>query len=123
MVALKPELVAGDRIAMAMTNPKHLSATKAGGVGTALADLGNKIGAEGAVKAGSFEDAMLQAMDSMNNDQLESSTLLQTMVTDPDAVDAHDVTIAMAKANMSLNIAKTVLNRLVTGWKEVINTR
>ena len=36
------------------------------------------------------------------------------MLVDPDSVDAHDVTIAMAKANLSLNITRTVLDRVVT---------
>jgi flagellar hook-basal body complex protein FliE len=29
----------------------------------------------------------------------------------------------MAEANLSLNIARTVMDRVVRGWKEVINTR
>jgi flagellar hook-basal body complex protein FliE len=48
---------------------------------------------------------------------------MEAMLVDPDSVDAHDVTIAMAKANMSLNITRTVLDRVVRGWKDIINTR
>jgi len=66
---------------------------------------------------------MLQALDSVNADQNESTDLMQTMITDPQSVDPHDVTIAMAKANLSLNIARTVLSRVVQDWKEIINTR
>ena len=43
-------------------------------------------------------------------------------MTNPDAVDPHDVTIAMAKANMSLNITRTVLDRVVRAWRDLINT-
>ena len=35
----------------------------------------------------------------------------------------HCATIAQAKAGMSLNIARTVLSRVVQGWKDIINTR
>jgi len=48
---------------------------------------------------------------------------MEAMLIDPDSVDAHDVTIAMAKANMSLNITRTVLDRVVRAWKDIINTR
>jgi flagellar hook-basal body complex protein FliE len=121
----KPELVSGDRIAMAVTNPRHL-VPKAGAYaasGEAVSALGGKVGADAALRTGSFEDAMLKALDGVNADQNNSSALMQAMVTDPDSVDAHDVTIGMAKANLSLNITRVVLDRIVRGWKEVINTR
>jgi flagellar hook-basal body complex protein FliE len=38
-------------------------------------------------------------------------------------MDPQDITIAQAKAGMSLNIARNILNRVVQGWKDVINTR
>ncbi len=125
MNILKPELVSGDRVAMALTNPRHLmpSSARALSSGESLSALGNKVGAEAVLGTGSFEDAMLAALDAVNADQNESSGLMEAMVVDPDSVDAHDVTIAMAKANLSLNITRTVLDRIVRGWKEVINTR
>ncbi|MCX7948612.1 MAG: flagellar hook-basal body complex protein FliE [Treponemataceae bacterium] len=125
MTIYKPELVTGDKIPMVVTHPKHL-VPKTGEFrtsGTALAQLGEKVGAEGVLRSGSFEDAMLKALDSVNQDQITSNQLMVDMVTDPDSVDPHDVTIAMAKANLSLNIARTVLDRVVKGWKELINTR
>lgn len=71
----------------------------------------------------SFENALLKAIDGVNADQQKTSGLIQQMVVAPDSVNAHDVTIAMAEANLSLNLAKTILNRIVTAWKDVINTR
>jgi flagellar hook-basal body complex protein FliE len=38
-------------------------------------------------------------------------------------VDVHDITTAQAKAALSLNIARNVLNRVVQGWRDLINTR
>ena len=125
MMLYKPELVSGDKVAMAVTNPRHLvpSVGRYAASGEALSALGAKVGSEAALRAGSFEDAMLKALDSVNTDQIDSSSMLQQMVTDPDSVDAHDVTIGMAKANLSLNITRVVLDRIVRGWKEIINTR
>jgi len=108
------------------------------GLGLSAADLGlarqsgtpatateavGRIGAAGEASGGNFGDALLKAIDGVNADQQKTSNLIQQMVVAPDTVNAHDVTIAMAEANLSLNLAKTILNRIVSGWKEVINTR
>ncbi|MBO4547356.1 MAG: flagellar hook-basal body complex protein FliE, partial [Treponema sp.] len=45
------------------------------------------------------------------------------ILTDPDSVDIHDVTTAMAKAQMSMTLAKTVVDRVITGWNEITTTR
>jgi flagellar hook-basal body complex protein FliE len=110
MAAISMDKVTGDLVRLAQTNAMHFNAD-----GT--------IGDEEDSGSTSFEDSMLKAMNEVNDLQQSSSALSQQMITDPDSVDAHDVTIAMAKANLSLNIARTVLDRIVKGWKEVINTR
>jgi Flagellar hook-basal body protein len=70
-----------------------------------------------------FEDYLLNAMNSMNSQQTSVASLEQQVLTDPDSVDPQDVTVAMAKARMSLNLAQTVIDRIVTGWNEVTTTR
>jgi flagellar hook-basal body complex protein FliE len=80
-------------------------------------------GGNGEAEGASFGDAMLKALEGVDSYQAKSEDLLQQMVVDPDSVDAQDVTIAMAEANLSLNLAKTILSRVVTAWKDVINTR
>jgi len=102
--------VGGDRLRLSRLDPRHFAT---GGGTPAL----------GQERPASFEDAMLKAMDGVNAAQAESSNAMEAMLTDPDSVDAHDVTIAMAKANMSLNITRTVLDRVVRAWKDIINTR
>jgi flagellar hook-basal body complex protein FliE len=131
---------------LARSNPMHYTASGAAGIlggeigddsdglssiGGSAADLAaSKIGSAarvaakgGEVKGSSFESALLKAMDGVSATQNKSDDLLQRVVADPDSVDAQDVTIAMAEANMSLNLAKTILSRIVTAWKDVINTR
>lgn len=79
---------------------------------------------EGAEKARkSFDEYLVQAFQAMNDQQVEVSNLQQKVITDPDSVDLHDVTIAMSKARMSLNLAQTVIDRLVSGWSEITTTR
>jgi flagellar hook-basal body complex protein FliE len=126
---------------LARTNAMHYTAD--GLLGASTSDQGDELGADSisigadlaAVRArgagkpaaaggsGSFENALLKAMDGVSASQGKSDDLLQKIVADPNSVDAQDVTIAMAEANMSLNLAKTILSRVVTAWKDVINTR
>ncbi|MDR1985936.1 MAG: flagellar hook-basal body complex protein FliE [Treponema sp.] len=118
-----PHLMGIDKIPLQVTHPKHLVPVSGNAPGETLASLGDKIGVESALRSGSFEDAMLRALDRVSGDQQRASDLIQTAITEPGSVDVHDITIAQAKASMSLNISRTVLNRLVQGWKDLINTR
>ena len=104
---------------LARTNPMHYTANGVAGIMDDGSDEGSAASAGGAT----FQDALLKAMDGVSSSQTKSDNLLQKVVADPNSVDAQDVTIAMAEANMSLNLAKTILSRIVTAWKDVINTR
>jgi flagellar hook-basal body complex protein FliE len=110
---------------LARSNPMHYTASGAAGImnGGIGGGEGGPPAGGGAAKPASFQDAMLKAMDGVSASQNKSDSLLQRVVADPDSVDAQDVTISMAEANMSLNLAKTILSRIVTAWKDVINTR
>ena len=70
-----------------------------------------------------FQSYLLDALESVNNQQLDVNKVQEKLITDPDDVNVADVTIAMAKARMSLNLAQTVIDRLVTGWNEITTTR
>ncbi len=65
---------------------------------------------------GAFESYLLEAVESLNGKQVEVNKLQEKLITEPDSVDIHDVTIAVAKAKMSLNLAQTVIDRVVSGW-------
>ena len=71
----------------------------------------------------SFQDYLFEAMDAMNSQQVTVSDMQEKLITNPDEVDVHDVTIAMAKAQMSLSLAQTVIDRLISGWNEISTTR
>ena len=65
----------------------------------------------------------MQGLDTVNTQQNDVSKIQERLITDPDSVDVHDVTIAMSKARMSLNLAHSVIDRLVSGWNEITTTR
>jgi flagellar hook-basal body complex protein FliE len=112
-------------VAMNRTHEKHMLPPDSPyfGSGNKALALRDKIGAQGITTAGVFEDAMLQALDKVSGAHINVSSLQQEAIINPDSVDIHDITIAQAEAGMALETATRVLNRLVQGWKDLINTR
>lgn len=70
-----------------------------------------------------FKSLFFEALGSVNKDQEMVSFLTEKAIISPNEVDAHDITIAMAKANMSLSITKAVTDRVVKAYQEIINMR
>jgi flagellar hook-basal body complex protein FliE len=128
MTIYKPELAGPGtlpNLPLTITDPRHL-VPKAGDfqtLGRNIFSLGEKIGAEGVMRSGTFEDTMLKTLDKVSAYQQISSNLAQKAITDPGSVDIHDITIAQAEASTALNITRNVLSRIVQGWKDIINTR
>jgi flagellar hook-basal body complex protein FliE len=122
---LKPDMVSGGQVTMALTNPKHMTVEPGAyaRLGKNIIELEKKTGASAVIRSGLFEQTMLEALDKVSGDQKLASSLAQQAVTDPGSVDVQDITIAQAKANMSLNITRNVLNRIVQGWRDIINAR
>ncbi len=71
----------------------------------------------------SFKDYLVDAVKSMNQQQVNVGAMQEKLITSPDEVNIEQVTIAMSKARMSLNLANTVIDRLVQGWSEISTTR
>jgi flagellar hook-basal body complex protein FliE len=117
--------VTGNQVSMRVTHPKHFAVNPAtpGSIGKNIIALETKTGADSVIRSGAFEQTMLQALDRVSGDQQVASSLSRQAVTDPGSVDVHDITIAQAKASMSLNITRNVLSRLVQDWRDLINTR
>ncbi len=104
-----PENAIGDLVSLKRSRPKHF-------------DENGKMG-EAIDNKGGFGDMVVKAMNSANDSQMKSSDLMQQMITDPDSVNVHDVTIAMAKAEMAVNLTKSVIDGAVKAYKEIISTR
>lgn len=78
---------------------------------------------EGKANKNSFENYLVEALDYVNNTQITSSNMSEQIIIDPDSVDVHDVTIAMAQANLSLSLAQNVIDRITKAWSEITTTR
>ena len=112
-------------LSLTTTHPKHMSFNSESYLnqGSKITEMGKKIGADAVTRSGTFQEAMLQALDKVSGYQQFASSLHEAAIIDPDSVDIHDITIAQAEASMSLNITRNVLSRLVQSWRDLINTR
>lgn len=105
---LSPNQVSGDYFNLKTTNPLHYG------------DDGSQNTTQG---DSSFSQLMFGALDSVNSDQQYAQKLEVQSVTDPNSVDVHDVTIAMAKAELSLSITKNVLDKVIQAYKDITTLR
>ncbi len=99
---------AGDAIQLLRTNPAHL-----GSSARPLPETGT----------GSFEELFLTALNGVNDLQIEADQLGQQMIVNPDSVDAHDVTIALAQANFAVSLTKAVVDGALQAYNSIINMR
>jgi len=107
---LNENLALGNHVSMATTSPLHMKAVKNSDP--------QEIPSES-----SFADLVRKGLNEANQNQIESSDLFVKMITDPDSVEVHDVSIAMAKANMSLQMTKSIIDGAVRAYKDIINMR
>ena len=108
MELMGPLQISGDSIHLARTNPRHLTSAVAG---------------PGEIGIGSFEGLLIKALNGANDMQLEADRLGQQMLVDPDSVDTHDVTIAMAEANLAVSLTKAVVDGAIQAYNNIINLR
>ena len=64
-----------------------------------------------------------QAVGRVSDGQLSADALFERMLTHPDEVEPHDVSIAMARAEMSLNLTKSVVDRAVKAYTDITTMR
>ena len=105
---LSAQQVSGHLVSLTGTDPRHL-----GVPGTPSADT----------PVESFGKLFTQALGAVNSQQLDTMQLSQQMITDPDSVDIHDITIAMAEANLSLSMTKAIVDGAIKAYREIIAVR
>jgi flagellar hook-basal body complex protein FliE len=117
----------GHRIALSTSDPRHIAAGRLSAPGTGLLSTRRPAAAAPATPAeaaeGGFARVFLQALGQVNEQQLRAQDLSQALITDPESVDIHDVTIALAEANLSLSMAKAVIDRAIRAYREIVNIR
>ena len=117
----------GNVINLMRTDPRHLAGSVDRQMNNKVAaQQGNAVTQTGAASAApsvGFADVLLQALNGVNQSQLDSMALSRKMITEPDSVAAHDVTIAIAEANLSLNMTKSIVDGILEAYNGIINIR
>ncbi len=70
-----------------------------------------------------FGQMVFDKLQEANGTAQQSAQLTQQFITDPDSVDAHDVTIAMSKANFAVSLTKSVVDGALKAYREISNLR
>ena len=70
-----------------------------------------------------FRDALIGSLEEVNQAQVAHEELSIQAVVNPDSVEAHDLTIAAAKANVALGITRNVVDRVVQAYRDITNLR
>ena len=114
MDLLSPLSVQGHVIQLQRSDPRHLA--------------GSGIAMSGGVQApanpeSGFGRLFFDALNNVNDLQHTTMDMTEAMLTDPDSVDIHDVTVAIAEANLALSMTKAIMDRAIRAYQEVINTR
>lgn len=110
-MTIGPEQARGNVVELTTSSPRHITSE---GV---LA--GDQSPSEGV----NFGNMLIESLQEVSDLQTNAEALSVQAVVDPESVNAHDVTIAAAKANMALNIAKNVIDRVIDGYKNITNMR
>jgi flagellar hook-basal body complex protein FliE len=108
MDIMSPLQARGHIVELNRTNPQHLVGSRA---------------PQRQKTDSNFAAMLADGLNTVNNHQQKYSQLLIRSVTEPDSVDSHDVTIAAAKANMSLNIAKSIVDEVIRAYTDITNLR
>ena len=65
------------------------------------------------------KNMVFAALEKVNSLQNDVSRLEKKFVTEPDSINVHDITIAMAKADSALELAHEVIDRIITAWEKI----
>ncbi|MFN3412119.1 MAG: flagellar hook-basal body complex protein FliE [Exilispira sp.] len=96
----------GHKVQMISTTPKHFNYIEK--------DSNN---------SPTFLNYLTKSINDTNMALVNAEILQQKLVEDPDNTNIDEVTIAAKEAEIALNLTKSVINKLITGYKELINIR
>lgn len=72
---------------------------------------------------GGFAGLLRDGLESVNQAQQTHEALAAQAIINPDQVDAHDVTIAAAKADLSIRLARNIIDRTLNAYREITSLR
>ncbi|MCX8029649.1 MAG: flagellar hook-basal body complex protein FliE [Brevinematales bacterium] len=71
----------------------------------------------------SFGEALLKIFDDINKKETKAKELQELAVVSPEEVNVHEVIIAEEEARISLLFVKTVVEKGISAWRDLLNLR
>jgi flagellar hook-basal body complex protein FliE len=71
----------------------------------------------------SFGEVLLDAFDNVNKAENKARELGELAIVSPEEVNVHDIMIAEEEARLSLLFIKTVVEKGISAWRELLNLR
>jgi flagellar hook-basal body complex protein FliE len=112
---ISSDMAQGHIIPLQRTDPRH--------IGGSVAATNQASAAPGGGIESVFGNLFFEALGQVNDLQLTAIERQQQMVLEPDSVDIHDVTIAIAEANLAIATAKQVSDAALRAYREIVNVR
>lgn len=106
---LGPQQARGDQFQLARTHPSH------------RAGRNEPVQTQGGTA--DFGQALFNSLNEVNGAQQTHEQLTVQSIVDPESVNPHDITIASAQANMTLNITKNVVDRVIQAYRTITTLR
>ncbi|OQX29016.1 MAG: flagellar hook-basal body complex protein FliE [Spirochaeta sp. LUC14_002_19_P3] len=103
--------ITGNIVQMTLTNPRHLNSS---GQQAATVQQSDTTG---------FGTLVMDGLQKAADQQTEANALSEKMLTNPDDVDIHEVTIAMSKAEMGVRMTKALIDRAVKAYTDITMMR
>ncbi len=70
-----------------------------------------------------FGELLLRIFDDLNQKEAKSRELQELATVSPEEVNVHEIMIAEEEARLSLLFVKTVIDKGITAWKDLLNLR
>ena len=101
--------VIGDRVNIKTTGPKHIN-------GKYPRELSDNV-------AEPFAKMMISAVNKVNNLEFEANEMEQKLAISPDEVNIHEVMIASEKARLSVSFFKTIVDKAIKAYQDIMMKR
>lgn len=123
MDLLSPLSVQGHQVELKRSDPRHLAGSAGSSGSTASAGFAVKAPGAAPTAESEFGKLFFSALNQVNDLQNRSMAMSEAMITDPDSVDIHDITVALAEANLALSMTKAIVDRAIRAYRELLSVR
>lgn len=114
MTVFRASEVNGYSVPMKTSRIKHMNPEDVGLI---------KGGESNKVEGNSFAELLRNAFYDVNSIELRKDSMMNQFITEPDSIDVHELTNAMAKAELTLGFVRTVADKVIGAYRDISNLR